>query len=213
MLRIWWTVHRETALKLIMLGGSIASMIGLLVVFLPSPSELPWWAICLLAIAATLFILLLLMEWSALKRAHIYAGSDANGIRRYMHNWIQHGGRVAIWTRNMSWAENPETLALLQEKAKREELIICLPQPTDLTTNLANLGAEICAYGDEHLESPASRFTIALLGRDGSRVAIGHAIGESHVINEFDARSNPAFYVAADLVALVRTQQRERPAP
>ncbi len=213
MLRTWWTVHRETAVRLIVFGGSIASIIGLLVVFLPSPSELPWWAIGLLAFAATLFVLFLLMEWRALQRAHIYAGSDANGIRTYMHNWIQHGGRVAIWTRNMSWAENPETRALLIEKAQRHELIICLPQPTDLSTDLANLGAEICAYGDENLETPSSRFTIALFGRDGARVAIGHAVGESHVINEFDAHSNPAFYVAADLLALVRAQQRKRSAP
>ena len=213
MLRTWWTGRREFALRFLVLGGSMASIIGLLVVFLPLPSELPWWATSTLIIAATLFVFFLIMEWHAIQNTHVYAGSDVNGIRRYMHKWIQHGGRVAIWTRDMSWAENPETLALLREKAKRKELIICLPQSTDLTANLAAFGAEICAYGDEHLESPASRFTITHFGRDGSRVAIGHAVGESHVIHEFDLRNHPSFYVAADLVAFVRAQQREYPAP
>ena len=211
-LRTWWSVHGDIAQRLSAFGGFIASLVGLLVVFLPSPTELPWWAIGLLIIATILFVFLVIIELRARQSIHVYAGNDANGIRRYMHNWIQHGGRVAIWTRDMSWAENKETRALLREKAERQELILCLPKPTDLATDLANSGAEICVYGANYLESPASRFTIAFFGRDGSRVAVGHAVGESHVIHEFDPRSHPAFYVAADLVTLVRAQQKDRPA-
>jgi len=123
-----------------------------------------------------------------------------------MHDWIQHGGRVAIWTRDMSWAQNAQTRRLLREKAERTELILCLPEPNELARELSAAGAEICAYGAQHLESPASRFTIAFFGRAGSRVAVGHAAGDAHVIDEFDAGDYPAFYLAEDLVALVRAR-------
>src|SRR5206468_672153 len=59
------------------------------------------------------------------------------GIKRYMLNWIEHGGRVAIWTRDMSWAQNPETRRLLTEKARRNELILCLPELNELARERA----------------------------------------------------------------------------
>ena len=124
-----------------------------------------------------------------------------------MHDWIEHGGRVAIWTRDMSWAQNPETRRLLAEKARRNELILCLPELNELATELAAAGAEVCAYGAGHLESPASRFTIAFFGRDGSRVAVGRAEGDTHVIDEFSAGGHPAFHLAEDLITLVRSLQ------
>ena len=127
-----------------------------------------------------------------------------------MHDWIEHGGRVAIWTRDMSWAQNPETRRLLAEKARRNELILCLPELNELATELAAAGAEVCAYGARRLESPASRFTIALFGRDGSRVAVGRAEGDTHVIDEFSAGGHPAFHLADDLITLVRSLQGRR---
>jgi len=122
-----------------------------------------------------------------------------------MHDWIEHGGRVAIWTRDMSWAQNPETHRLLIAKARRKELILCLPELNELAKELANAGAEVCAYGTRRLESPAARFTIAFFGREGSRVAIGRAEGDTHVIDEFSAASHPAFHLAGDLIAIVRS--------
>jgi hypothetical protein len=104
-----------------------------------------------------------------------------------MHDWIEHGGRVAIWTRDMSWAHNDDTRGLLREKAARGELILCLPEQNALATELGAAGAEICAYGANRLESPASRFTII-----------------------FFAGSHPAFYLAEDLIALVRAQYADR---
>ncbi len=124
-----------------------------------------------------------------------------------MHDWIGHGGRVAIWTRDMSWAQNPETRSLLTEKARRNELILCLPELNEIATELGDAGAEVCAYGARHLELPASRFTIAFFGRDGSCVAVGRTEGEMHVIDEFSAGSHPAFHLAEDLITFVRSQQ------
>jgi len=179
-------------------------MAGLLVAFLPSVKDLPWWAVTLLVLAVFAFIVLVVLEFADRRGRRVYTKDDSEGIKRYMHAWIEHGGRVAIWTRDMSWAQNPETRQLLTEKARRNELILCLPEVNALASELSEAGAEVCAYGTGLLEAPASRFTIVFFGRDGSRVAVGRAEGDSHVIDEFSAGGHPAFHLAADLVTLAR---------
>ncbi len=159
----------------------------------------------LLVSAAFFLVILLVLEFIDRRGRRAYAKSDVAGIKKDMHDWIEHGGRDAIWTRDMSWAQNPQTGRLLNEKARRNELILCLPELNELATELSRAGAEVCAYGAKHLESPASRFTIAFFGRDGSRVAVGRADGDTHVIDEFSAGGHPAFYLAEDLITLVRS--------
>jgi hypothetical protein len=193
--------------KLVALVASFASMASLLVAFLPSPKDLPPWVVALLVVAIGAFIGLLVLEFADHRGRRVYGKDDTPGIRRYMHRWIEHGGRVAIWTRDMSWAQNPETRKLLMEKARRNELILCLPEPNALAMELSQAGAEVCAYGARLLEAPASRFTIVFFGRDGSRVAVGRAEGDTHVIDEFSAGDHPAFHLAADLVTLARALQ------
>jgi hypothetical protein len=209
-LRAWWIGWGEMVRKLVALFASVASIAGLLVAFLPSPKDLPWWAVTLLVVAVSFFVILIMLEFLDRRGRRAYAKADAEGIKQYMHEWIEHGGRVAIWTRDMSWAENRETRRLLTEKARRKELILCLPEASDFARELARAGAEVCAYGAGLLESPASRFTIAFFGRDGSRVAVGRAEGDTHVIDEFSAGGHPAYYLAADLVSLVRALQGTR---
>jgi hypothetical protein len=209
-LRTWWKAWGEVVQRVLALFGSLASLLGLLVMFLPPPGNLPWWAIALLLSAAVCVIVLVALEFLAHRRRRVYAKSDRDGIRRYMHSWIEHGGRVAIWTRDMTWAQNPETRRLLTRKARQGELILCLPKQNQLATELAAAGAEIRAYGASRLESPASRFTIVFFGRDGARVAVGRAVGDTHVIDEFDSGAHPAFHLAEDLVALARAQQADR---
>lgn len=205
-----WKSWREFIWKLVALVGSIASLVGLLVVFLPSPRDLPWWAVALLVSAALFLLALIVLEFLDRRGRRVFAKNDAEGIKRYMHDWIEHGGRVAIWTRDMSWARNADTRALLRAKAEQNELILCLPEPNDLARELAAAGAEVCTYGANYLESPASRFTIVFFGRDGSRVAVGRADKDSHVIDEFDATDHPAFHLAEDLVALARARRASR---
>ena len=209
-LRTWWTAWGELVRKLVALVASFASMGGLLVAFLPSPRNLPSWAVALLVSATLFLVLLVVLEFLDRRGRRVYAKSDAEGIKRYMHGWIEHGGRVAIWTRDISWAQNPETRRLLTEKARRNELILCLPELNELAGELARAGAEVCAYGARLLESPASRFTIAFFGRDGSRVAVGRAEGDTHVIDEFSAGGHPAFHLAEDLITLVRSLQEKQ---
>jgi hypothetical protein len=211
-LRTWWKAWSELVVKFVAIAGSLASLVGLLVWSLPSPKNLPWWTIALLVLAMFCLFLFVALEFLALRGRRVFAKSDTGGIKRYMHNWIEHGSRVAIWTRDMSWTQDGDTRELLKRKAARGELILCLPQQNEFATELAAGGAEVCAYGANRLESPASRFTIIFFGRDGARVAVGRAEGDTHVIDEFDAGGHPAFYLAVDLIALVRAQCADRKA-
>ena len=204
---IWWKVWGDLVRKLVALVASFASLAGLLFAFIPPVEELPWWAIALIISATFFLVVLVVLEVLDRGGRRVFAKSDAKGIRKYMHDWIEHGGRVAIWTRDMSWADNRETRKVLSDKARRNELILCIPEHNELASELKEAGAEVCAYGAKHLELPASRFTIAFFGRDGARVAVGRAEGDMHVIDEFSAGDHPAFYLAEDLITLVRSLQ------
>lgn len=206
---IWWKTWGDLVLKFLALAGALASLVGIIVLFIPSPKNLPWWGIALFVSAIFSLIALVLLEFHTHRGRRVYAKDDQDGIKNYMHDWIEHSGRVAIWTRDMSWAHNDETRKLLIEKAKCKELILCLPEQNELATELEAAGAEVCTYGVKHLESPASRFTIAFFGRGGARVAVGRADGDTHIIDEFKEGSHPAFYLAEDLIALVRSQNAE----
>ena len=209
MLRRCWIQWRILANKLLAITGSVASIIAVLVSFLPPLASLPWWGVALLVVAAGGVIVLVILEFYGLKGHYVFGKADKTKIEKYMHRWIEHGGRVAIWTRDMSWANNDRTKKLLLRKAQDGELILCLPSPNQLTEDLQNRGAEVCFYGTERLESPASRFTIVYYGRDGSSVAVGRALGDTHVIDEFSAGGHPAYHLAKDLVELVRAKQRQ----
>lgn len=208
--RTWWMVWGDLVRKLVALASSFASMVGLVVTFLPASKQWPWWVVPLLALAIAGFAVLVFLEFSSRGCRRVYSKGDTKGIRRYMHEWIKHGGRVAIWTRDLSWAQNTETRRLLSEKAQNNELVLCLPEINELASALMKDGAEVCTYGSKLLESPASRFTITFLGRDGSRVAVGRAQGDTHMIDEFNSGDHPAFHLAADLVTLVRGLRQGR---
>jgi hypothetical protein len=209
-LRIWWKAWGELVQKFIALASSVGSLVGLLVLFLPPSKELPSWVIAVLAVAMLSLGILIFLEFLDRRGRRVFGKDDVLGIQKYMHDWIEPGGRVAVWTRDMTWAQNQETRSLLINKARRKELILCLPELNELAKELSGAGAEVCAYGTRHLESPASRFTIAFFGRDGSRVAVGRADGDTHVIDEFSAGGHPAFHLATDLVALVRSVQSQQ---
>jgi len=103
----------------------------------------------------------------------------------------------------MSWAQNPITEALLTRKANAGELIICMPEMISLADQLEKAGAEIYVYPTDGYE-PASRFTITEFARAGSRVAVGRGKGDLHIIETFDSGDHPSFYLAQDLINLVR---------
>jgi hypothetical protein len=201
-LRNYWIVWGK---EYVTLAASFASILALLLVFLPPPKEWMWWMTALIVLTVVFLGFFIASEVRRHRGRYVYARSDSEGIRKYLHNWIEHGGRVAIWTRDMSWAQNRETHDLLIRKAKDSELILCLPKLSELARELKEAGAEVCAYGAERLESPESRFTITNFGIGGSRVAVGRPEQGIHVIDEFSADGQPAFHLAKDLIDLVRS--------
>jgi hypothetical protein len=209
--KAFWIAWGGLILRFIAVGGSLASLVGLLAIQ-PAPQYVSGWVIFLRVLAVIFFGLFAILEFYARRGRRAFANRDKDGIKKYMHNWIEHGGRVAIWSRDMSWVRDDDTRELLRDKAKQNELILCLPEHNDLSRELAEAGAEVCSYGKKCLESPASRFTITSFGRVGARLAVGRTEGETHVIEEFVAGGDPAFHLAADLIALVRGQFADRAA-
>jgi hypothetical protein len=205
-MRLFWTRWRAVLFRILTVASS---MTGLLVIGLPQVAfaELPSWGITVIVFSIVMFIVFVILEIGTVRAHKVFKLTNERGIREYMHDWIKPGGRVAIWTRDMSWAENADTKRLLCEKADARELIICLPDRLPLTEELEQRGAEVVAYGNF---TPASRFTITFFERDGSRVAVGRAVGDTHVIDEFKASETPAFYLAQDLVRLARVAAEAR---
>lgn len=136
-----------------------------------------------------------------------YLANNRAGINRYLYRRIDSGGPVAIWTRDMNWADTEKMTELLRRKAQRGQLIICLPQEIPQSDELKQIGAEVFAYG----ASPATdyRFVIVNHGRAGSRVVMVRLGAKFHWIQEYAAADeHPAFYMAHDLVQMVMAQER-----
>ena len=200
--------YKDRFLPLATIVGSLASVLGLVVSFLVSSADFSWLMVVLIITSVVLIAVTLGVVFRSGPKTQVYRGEDRTGIRNYMFRWIRNGGRVAIWTRDMSWVNDQEMKDLLRGKAESRELIVCLPQETAFTGRLRDDGAEIIAYGS--LDSPSSSFTIVNYDRNGSRVAVGRPEGNLHIIQEFSVSDAPTFQIANDLVRLVWQQKNVR---
>ena len=199
---VWGLVTR-----LLLLCGSFASIVGPLLQLGQPLMQWGWWHIAVVAFGTLLLLGFIVTELKQRKRYRVYRRSNSKAIRRYMRKWIEPGGRVAIWTRDLTWAaEDDGSLEMLKRKAENNELILCIAVENELSKGLRAAGAEVCFSGDL-LESPACRFTITNFERDGSAVAVGSPVGDKHVIEEFGAGDHPAYHMAMDLVRVIRKQR------
>ena len=187
----------------LILVSSFASIIALALDLIPGSDQVPSsYLIALTVAVAMIVVFIVATEAVGHTPYHFFSRGDAKGIGKYMYKWIKNGGRVAVWTRDMSWANDDKIRSLLRTKSKTRELVVCISKPTDLTKELGGLGAEIYFYGD-YMQTPESRFTIANFQVGGSSVAVGRPDGRWHVIEEFQAGRHPAFHMAFDLVKTV----------
>ena len=188
---------------------SYASVSGAIIPLLQSHEDVPWWIVILITLSAILVIgTLVLVVIQSDAPTRVYKVEDKLGVRNYMFQWIQNGGRVAVWTRDMSWVDDDDMKQMLRQKAESQELIICLQREIDNSAHLEQYGAEVATYGASY--SPASIFTIVNFGRNGSRVAVGRRMGNLHIIQEYSADEHPAFHMAYDLVRLTRDRNHVR---
>ena len=210
LLRNMWRVifYKDRIVHLVSTVGAVASVLGIAVTLLISSYDFAWWIILLLIVCGLLTIVAIWYVFKSDVCTRVYKRDDKMGIRNYMFSWIEKGGRVAIWTRDMSWVDDESMKQMLRRKAESSELIICLPARTELTNYFESHGAKIVAY--EAPGSPSSIFTIANYERPGSRVAVGMGKGNLHIIQEFSsADEHPSFYMAYELVKLVQEQLHE----
>ena len=182
--------------------GSFASLCSLL--FLFRPTTAPWTVFQGMWLGLAILLLLGAVAHEVRESrasGRLSLGTDAE-IRDYMFKWISRGGRVAIFSRDMSWVRDEEMMELLREKARRDELTICLPGEIFLADELRRCGARVCLYPQLRY-TPQSRFTIINKDRMDSKVAVGRRIKDKHVIEEFSLGEHPVFSVANDLVEVV----------
>ena len=199
-----WTLHayKDLMFRLFSIFGSFASLLALVLTLEPQAKDFGIWKIALLVLAIFFFLVSIALEFKTTGGKRFIPIDDGTRIRDYMYQWIKNGGRVAIFSRDLTWIADSEIKNLLISKAKNDEVTICLPKETPLTEELAAEGARIHTYSQlGHI--PQSRFTIANFGRGDSRVAVGHRHGNLHVIEEFSAKDHPSFYMAHDLIQLV----------
>lgn len=201
----FWETWGSLVQRLLASVGSQASLVALLLVFAPQPLELKGWTLALIVLAMVLAVVSVWLEVTAERKAHrgrkVYLRDDAEGIKAYMRSWIDSSGRAAIWTRDLSWADDDQTRRQLEAKASSGNLDIFVPIENDLCARLRGVGARVHVYGGRRMQAPASRFTIAFFGNGGSKVAIGRAVAGMHVIEELGT-DDPAFHMATDLIAI-----------
>ena len=131
---------------------------------------------------------------------------DANDpkIEKYLCNFIESGGRTAIFTRDLSWAESGNAKATLDRKAKAGGLDLIVGRQADHITDLMQKGAAAHNYSTLGVD-PRVRFTLVDFKKVGARLAIGYTeSGGKHVIHEFCIRNAVMVQLATDLIELAQ---------
>lgn len=187
--------------------GSWASLIGVILLGKPPDqtlSCLQW----LLGSAATLLLVVAVgsdVAHYVRTRPMLFASRDRRGINAFMRRWIRDGGRVAVFSHDLTWVDEA-VKDLLIAKAERAELEVFLPRRTarlgELLNELEAKGARIYTYAELGYV-PKSRFTIVNRGRVGPRVAVGRAVGDKWRIDVFSEGEDPVFAVANDLIEVI----------
>ena len=137
---------------------------------------------------------------------HIVTHDSKEKVNAFLHKWLLAGGRTIIFTRDLSWAdESSEIRKVLEKKANKKELTICLFRSTQTTDKLKSLGAQIIVHGlpENRLKS---RFIIVNYGTTNPRVTVGTPKGNGKFQNEiYTVESNPnAVHAFIELFEMVK---------
>ena len=140
-------IYKDKYLHIGYVVGAFASVWSVIVTIWLQFWSLSWW---MAGPSVIVLVLALVAIWAVIKSetpTRRFLVEDTEGIRKYLSSWIEHGSRVVIWTRDMSWASNEKMKELLVRKAQENELIICLPKDIEISNYLKGKGAEVIAYG------------------------------------------------------------------
>ncbi|PFL17644.1 hypothetical protein COJ07_21480 [Bacillus cereus] len=183
--------------------GTLASLIGIITLLKIDSPKSVFFIYTLIFVAVGLFILAIYSEIKNYKKPGLHC-KDEIEINKYMINWIKKGGRVIVFTRDMSWAQSDINVKrMLINKAEDNELEIVLLEKNSFTNELQEKGASIYTYGDLGY-TPKSRFTIVRTDRVDSKVAIGSEKDGNHYIEEFGSSDGYPLHIANDLIHIIK---------
>lgn len=189
--------------RIFALVASYASVLGLAVSLRDPAKPLHGWAYAGLGLSLAFVLVAIVLEFRSVTRQRSFAVGDKRGIRDFMYDWIATGGRVAIWTRDHSWVSDDDMREMLVAKARKGDLVLCVPKETSLTKTLKEVGADVVEY-DALRGASAARFTIAHFEQQGAVVAVARPNTKLHVIEFYESGQHAAFDLAADLVRLAK---------
>ncbi|TCZ56754.1 hypothetical protein [Roseicella aquatilis] len=110
----------------------------------------------------------------------------------------------AIFSVDMSYSKDPNSLKALKMRANDGDLTLFLPRPLPLSEELKKLGATVYIYGTDTL-TPKSRFTIVRHKDNSAELYYGHEKDERFVIERFTMSDrSPAFFLASDLLEIIK---------
>lgn len=196
--------------RLLSVLGSSASLLSLIFVFHPSGEAFSAIEGILIGFGVVLTAVAVFMDIRDFVSHRPKAFKTKKQIRDYMYHWIDGGGKVCIFSNDLSWVDDDsEMIDMLRRKAEKNELSICIPEMIPIAETLKANGATILTYAPLKVV-PQSRFTIINCGRLDSQVAVGRRMDGVHVIEEFGAGDHPVFAVASDLVEIVTRYSQTR---
>ncbi|MFN3608182.1 MAG: hypothetical protein ACK4Y9_03875 [Hyphomonas sp.] len=181
--------------------GVATSGISLCVAFFVSGGGLEnqgvvFWSAVLFATIVS--VVLIIMQWEEYYRLKPKSYDVRSlDINTYMRSWLQSGGRALILSRDLTWVGSKE-LAILEKKARQNELEILVESSNDTVRKLESAGATVHIYKCLGF-TPSSRFTIIDYDKNGARVAVGKVRGTKHLITEHHNNNDDVFVLATDL--------------
>lgn len=195
--------------RLLSILGSTASLVGLVFVFHPTGQGFSVIESVLLGTGIVLTVVAVALEIKDYLAHRPKILKTKQAIRDYMYCWIENGGKVCIFSNDLSWVDDEEMVSMLKRKAGIDELQICVPAMVPIAETLKAAGATILTYAALKVV-PQSRFTIINSGRMDAQVAVGRRLDGAHIVEEFGAGDHPVFAIASDLVEIVTRYSQTR---
>lgn len=105
--------------RLLSILGSSASLIGLAFVFHPTGQDFSLVESILLGTGIVLTAVAVVLEIKDYLAHRPKILKTKQQIRDYMFRWIDNGGKVCIFSNDLSWVEDDEMVSMLKRKARR----------------------------------------------------------------------------------------------
>lgn len=197
--------------RLVAAVATFGSFVVLVVDLKKSDENFTALQIILMTVAVIAFVVTAAFDFADYRARKLKVMKTDREIRDYMFKWIKGGGKVAVFSRSLGWVDDAEMRDMMRRKAQQGDLTLVMPGPVPASRELADEGAEAIYYGAGGY-TIRSRFTIIHRERSDTTVAIGRQSREGkHIVSEFKSSDEaPAFWLAEDLIEIVKSYERGR---